>query len=116
MFDEKSWAVAFKSKRKPKLAKASFVSAKGNKFDTADATAATPLVEANDEWQLQFDVKVECDGQSKTTPFPPHIVVASRQLDDVMWSDKLKTVAWVKLTSPLEDNLKKWHFLKAREL
>ena len=105
-------AAVFKSKRKPKVAKSSFVSAKGNRFDTADSTMATPLFEASDDWQLQFDLKVECDGQSKNKPFPPHIVAASRRPDGVMWSDKLKTVAWVELTSPWEDNLKKWHFQK----
>ena len=73
---------------------------------------ATALFEVSDDWQLQFDLKVECDGQSKNKPFPPHIVAASRRPDGVMWSDKLKTVAWVELTSPWEDNLKKWHFQK----
>ena len=47
-------AAAFKSKRKPKVAKSSFVSAKGNRFDTADSTMATPLFEASDDWQLQL--------------------------------------------------------------
>jgi len=52
-------AAVFKSKRKPKVAKSSFVSAKGNRFDTADSTMTTPLFEAS-------------DGQSKNKPFPPH--------------------------------------------
>jgi len=39
-------AAVFKSKRKPKVAKSSFVSAKGNRFDTADSAVATPLFEA----------------------------------------------------------------------
>ena len=102
----------FKSKRKPKVAKCSFVSAKGNRFDTAYSTTATLLFEESDDWQLQFDLKVECDGQSKNKPFPQHIVAASRRPDGVRWSDKLKTVAWVELTSPCEDNRKKLHFQK----
>ena len=92
--------MVFKSKRKPKVAKSSFVSAKGNRFDTADSTMATPLFEASDDWQLHVDLKVECDGQSKKKQFLPHIAAASRQPEGVMWSDKLKTVAWVELTSP----------------
>ena len=70
-------AAVFKSKRKPKVAKSSFASAKGNRFDTPDSTMAT-LFEASDDWQLQFDLKVGCDGQSKNKAFPPHIVAASR--------------------------------------
>ena len=105
-------AAVFKSKPKPKVLLTSFVSAKGNKFNTADSTIEVPLFEASDDWQLQFDLKVECDGQSKNKPFPPHIVAASRRPDGVMWSDKLKTVVWVELTSPWEDNMKKWHFQK----
>ena len=44
----------------------------------------TPLFEASDDWQLQFDLKVECDGQSKNKPFPPHIVAASRRPCDAV--------------------------------
>ena len=51
---------------------------------------AMPLFEASDDWQLRFDLKVECDGLSKNKPFPPHILAASRRPDGVMWSDKLK--------------------------
>ena len=29
-----------------------------------------------------------------------------------MWSDKLKTVMWVELTSPWEENMEKWYFEK----
>ena len=29
-----------------------------------------------------------------------------------MWSDRLKTVAWIELTSPWEENMTKWHFDK----
>ena len=57
-------------------------------------------------------MNIECDGQKRNTPFPPHIAAVSRRPDGVMWSDKLKTVAWVELTSPWEENMSKWHFRK----
>ena len=62
-------------------------------FDTADSTIATALFEASSDWQLQFDLKVESDGQSNNKTFLSHIVAASRRPDGVMWLDKLKTVA-----------------------
>ena len=47
-------AIFDKSKRTPKVAKSSFVSAKGNKFDTADSTMVMLLFEASDDWQLHM--------------------------------------------------------------
>ena len=85
---------------------------RGSKFKTAESLATVPLFEASDDWKLQFDVCVKRDGQSANAPFPPHIAATSFRPDGVMWSDKLKTVAWVELTSPWEDNLSQWHFKK----
>ena len=44
--------------------------------------------------------------------FLPYILVSRLRPDDVAWSDKLKTVAWVELTSPWEENMSKWDYNK----
>ena len=56
---------------------------------------------------MQFDFDNE-DGKSK--PFPPEIAVVSgvgSRPDGEMWSMATKTVIWIELTSPWEENLKK---------
>merc|ERR1711964_293784 len=66
----------------------------------------------SDDWQLQFDLHCPEDGQIKDRPFPPHIVATPLRPDGLLWSDKLKTVIWVELTSPWEENLHKQHWAK----
>jgi hypothetical protein len=66
-----------------------------------------PLFEESDDWEIQFDLNVHQDGQSKNTPFPAHIVASARRPDGLMFSNKLKKVAWIELTSPWEENLTK---------
>ena len=105
-------AAAHKLGLKPKEAHSSFVSTKGNKFNTASTPAAVPLFETSDDWQLQFDITVKSDSQSKNAAFPPHIAATSCRPDAVIWSDKLETVVWIELTSPWEENMTKWHFRK----
>ena len=105
-------AAAHKLGLKPKEAHSSFVSTKGNKFNTASIPAVVPLFETSDDWQLQFDITVKSDSQSKNAAFPSHIAATSCRPDAVIWSDKLKTVVWIELTSPWEENMTKWHFRK----
>jgi hypothetical protein len=73
------------------------------------------LFETSDDWKLQFDVCVKKDGQTKNAPFPPHIAASKCRPDGVIWSDKLKKVLWIELTSPWEENLNDWHFKKLRK-
>ena len=35
--------------------------------------------------------------------------------DRVLWSDKLKKVLWIELTSPWDENMNDWHFKKLRK-
>ena len=105
-------AASFRQKVKPKTTQTSFVSSKGNKFSTTATPADLTLFEGSDDWQLQFDVCVKHDGQMKNSPFPPHIAASGQRPDGVMWSDKLKTVIWIELTSPWEENMTRWHFRK----
>mgnify|MGYP001279392661 CR=1 FL=1 len=72
--------------------------------------------ELSDDWQLQFDLPQQ-DGDAKqecnpNQPFPPHIASTIKRPDEMLWADMLKMVKWIELTSPWEDNLKKWHFQK----
>lgn len=105
-------AVMFRKGVQPKKVQSSFQSALGNKMKTKATTVAPSLFESSDDWQLQFDVCVKGDGQTKNAPFPPHIVTTKQRPDGVIWSDKLKSVIWVELTSPWEENMTKWHFSK----
>ena len=75
-------------------------------MSTQAQPAAAKLFESSDDWELQFDVSTK-DGQTKNAVFPPHILASRLRPDGVMWSDKLRTVAWVELTSPWEENMTK---------
>ena len=48
---------------------------------------------------------VEKMGSILSQPFPTHIASTGKQPDGVMWSDKLKMVMWIELTSPWEENM-----------
>ena len=82
-----------------------FTSDKQHEFKTASVEEAVPLFEQSDDWQLHWDLECQQDGQSKNRPFPPHIHSTPKRPDGVMYSDKLKTVMWLELTSPWEENL-----------
>ena len=84
----------------------------GSKFTTEFKETPKALFETSDDWELQFDVCVAADGQTKNSPFPPHITASKCRPDGVMWSNKLKTVAWIELTSPWEENMSEWHMKK----
>jgi len=88
-----------------------FKSDSGNTFSAPPTSQSVesmvPLFEESDDWEIQFDLNVHQDGQSKNTPFPAHIVASARRPDGLMFSNKLKKVAWIELTSPWEENLTK---------
>ena len=84
-------------------------------LSSAPHAKKTPLFESSDDWKLQFDVCVKKDGQVKNSPFPPHIAASKCRPDGVIWSDKLKKVLWIELTSPWEENMNDWHFKKLRK-
>ena len=64
---------------------------------------------------MQFDLTCQEEGQIKDRPFPPHIVATSQRPDAILWSDKLKMVVWVELTSPWEENMHKQHCAKCEK-
>ena len=82
-----------------------FASDKGNRISTRSVEAEVPLFEQSDDWVLQFDLDYKKDGQRKNGPFPVHITPTEQRPDGIMFSDKLKTVMWLELTSPWEENL-----------
>ena len=45
------------------------------------------------------------DAQCKNGPFPAHIATIGKRPDEIIFSDKLKAVLWLELTSPWEENL-----------
>ena len=67
---------------------------------------------------MQFDIDAT-DGASLgyriSLPFPPEIAVVSGKgspPDGVIWSLTSKTVIWIELTSPWEENMPKRHYEK----
>ena len=102
----------YRSKVQPKKFEPKMVSTLGNTMTSKAVIIPPTLFETSDDWQLQFDVCVKADGQTKNAPFPPHIVASKQRPDGVIWSDKLKQVVWIELTSPWEENMTKWYYGK----
>ena len=68
--------------------------------------------ELSDVGQLQFDLPQQ-DGDAEQEcnpgqPFPPHIASTIKRPDGITWSDKLKMLMWMELTSPWEANMTTW--------
>ena len=76
----------------------------------------SPLTEvlANSvDWKLMFDINAPEFEQSKERPFPPEILACpGSRPDGVIWSCSAKTVIWIELTSPWEDNMTLRHHEK----
>ena len=65
---------------------------------------------------MQFDFE---DQDGVSAPFPPEIAVVSGEgsrPDGVMWSVETKTIVWIELTSPWEDNLEEESRLEEGEV
>ena len=107
----------------------SFKSASGNAFSVPHAAPQQDVLARASDWKVQFDLDMS-DGMSKTRegehsaghrtslPFPPEIAVVSgkgSRPDGVIWSLSSKTVIWIELTSPWEDNMSKRHFEKKKK-
>jgi hypothetical protein len=81
-------------------------------------SSQAPLLVSADDWKVQFDVNDE-GGSVKERPFSSEIAVVSRpgsRPDGVIWSMQTKTVIWIELTSPWEENLTKKHFEKMEQV
>ena len=96
--------------RKRGAAPTKFMSDEGKKLvappTSQSLECVLPLFEESDDWDIQFDVNVELDGQVKNRPFSAHIAASPRP-DGLVFSNKLKKVVWIELTSPWEENLTK---------
>ena len=81
--------------------------AKSVKWKTATAPSSlASVLEQSDDWVLQVDLTIPGDGQKKNTPFPTHIgdgeSAFSSRPDLIIFSDKLKHILNIELTSPWE--------------
>ena len=77
-------------------------------------SSQAPLLESADDWKAQFDINDE-SVSVKERPFPSEIAVVSgpgSRPNGVIWFMQTKTVIWIELTSPWEENLTKKHFEK----
>jgi hypothetical protein len=90
----------------------------GNVFSVPGPKAKEEVLSGASDWKVQFDIDVT-DGASlgyrTSLPFPPEIAVVSgkgSRPDGVIWSLSLKTVIWIELTSPWEENMSKRHYEK----
>ena len=70
------------------------------------------LLERADDWKVHADLNAPEYGQMENTLFPPEIVPTAERPDLVIWSSSIKTVIWVELTSPWEENMEENHFYK----
>ena len=86
---------------------------KGTKFSAPRSKVTDQAVfRQGSDWKVQFDFE---DEEGVCAPFPPEIAIVSgpgSRPDGVMWSMETKTVVWIELTSPWEENLRKNHDLK----
>ena len=77
------------------------------KWKTATAPSSlASVLEQSDDWILQVDLTIPGDGQKKRTQFPAHISdgesAFSSRPDLIIFSDKLKHILYIELTSPWE--------------
>ena len=77
---------------------------------TAPRAPETPAIlpQASD-WRLKFDLDAPAFGQTKAPHFPVEITMTGDIPDGVIWSASTKTVVWIELTSPWEENMTTWH-------
>ena len=65
------------------------------------------------DWKMQFDITAPAYDQSKERMFPAEILVQSgKRPDGVIWSCSSRTVIWLEVTSPWEENVSMQHELK----
>ena len=106
-----------------------FTSTHGTTFSVPHAATKQNVLARASDWKVQFDLDmseglskhregdqpVSSAGYRTSLPFPPEIAVVSgkgSRPDGVIWSMSTKTVIWIELTSPWEDNMSKRHFEK----
>ena len=108
----------------------SFKSTSGNAFKMPHSATKQDVLARASDWKVQFDLDmsegmskqregVHSDGYCISLPFPPEIAVVSgtgSRPDGVIWSVSSKTVIWIELTSPWEENMSKRHFEKKNNI
>ena len=101
-----------------------------NSFVVPAAVVGDDIFSKATDWKIQFDLDME-EGLSKerhedggsykgkdfrrSLPFPTEIATVSgkgSRPDGVIWSVSSRTVIWIELTSPWEQNMSKRHFEK----
>ena len=66
------------------------------------------------DWKVQFDLNLGLESE-KDRPFPSEVAVVTgkgSRPDGIIWSMETKTIIWIELTSPWEENFKKNYDLK----
>ena len=91
-----------------------FASDNDNQITMGKVEEKVPLFEQSDDWLVQSDLAYNEDGQGNNGPFPAHIATTGKQLDRIMFSDNLKSVMSLELTSAWEENLTESHIRKKR--
>ena len=76
-------------------------------------------MERSDDWVLQVDFTIPKDGQKKNAPFPAHIgdgeFATPSRPDIIIFSNKLKSLFYIELTSPCERRMMESHKLKEKK-
>ena len=72
-----------------------------------------PVLTQTSDWEFVFDLEHEELGHSKSRRgFPIVSIESTKRPDAVIWSESIKTVIWIELTSPWEELMDMRHFEK----
>ena len=81
-------------------------------FEAVRTQRKDDLLATASDWKLLFDIDAPQYEQKPNEMFPPEIAASTDRPDGVIWSRKTKTVVWIELTSPWEENMTIRHFEK----
>ena len=83
----------------------SFKSESNQTFVAVRAPEVVDVLATALDWKLQFDIHAPAFHQEKSQMFPPEILESSKMPDGVIWSCSTRTVIWIELTVPWEENM-----------
>jgi hypothetical protein len=95
--------------------KSSFVKAgQAPKAKSKPASSSSSVFLQASDWQLRFDLHYDEKGVKAQTRFPDEIVVSPLCPDIVIWSNTIRTVIFIELTVPWEENVDKAQLRKGQ--
>jgi hypothetical protein len=81
-------------------------------FKAPRAKPTVTLLGGAIDWCTLADLDAPEHGHQPNVTFPMEITVSDQRPDLVIWSKATRTVIWIELTSPWEENMESQHFTK----